>query len=118
MLDRGRGKYMQHLVRNSVRESVSKKEQIDNGSLMNRFEQTIDPNVLKNLCENIIKKQTAKKSKNGKSKTFDLFLFLAGQMSERLSGYYYSAALATEVLNLALLLGASRAISYYRPLLS
>ena len=53
MLDRGHGKYMLHFIWNSVRESVPKKEQIDNDSLMKRFAQTIDPNVFKNLCEKL-----------------------------------------------------------------
>ena len=61
MLDRVHGKYMLHFIRNSVREYVSKKEQIDNDSLMKRFAQTIDPNVFKNLCEDIIKKSRLQK---------------------------------------------------------
>jgi len=35
-------------------------------------------------------------------------------MSERLSGYYYLAAWVAVVLNLVLLLGASRAVNYFR----
>ena len=53
MLDRGHGMYMLHSIRNSARESVPKKEQIDNDSLMNRFAQTIDSNVFKNVCEKL-----------------------------------------------------------------
>ncbi len=50
MIDRWHCKYILHFVWNSVRESVTKKEQIDNDRLMKRFAQTIDPNVFKNLC--------------------------------------------------------------------
>ena len=70
MLDRGHGKYMLHFIWNSVRESVPKKEQIDNDSLIKRFAQTIDPNVFKNLCENIIKKSRLKKKVKMEIKAF------------------------------------------------
>ena len=52
---------MQHFIGNAVRETVPKKEQIDKDSLMMRFAQTVDPNVLKNLCENVIKKNRRQK---------------------------------------------------------
>ena len=39
-------------------------------------------------------------------------------MSESLTGDYSSAVWIAAILNLVLLLGASRAVSYYRPLLS
>ena len=59
--DRGHGEYMTHFIWNAVRETVPKKEQIDKDSLMMRFAQTVDPNVLKNLCENVIKKSRLQK---------------------------------------------------------
>ena len=70
MIDRCHGKYMLHFIWNSVRESVPKKEQIDNDSLMKRFAQTIDPNVFKNLCENIIKKSKLQKKVKMEIKAF------------------------------------------------
>ena len=64
MLDSGHGKYMLHFIWNFVRESVPKKEQIDNDSLMKLFTQTIDPKCLQESLRKCYKeKQTAKKVK-------------------------------------------------------
>ena len=59
--DRGHGEYMSHFIWNTVRKSAPKKEQMDKDSHMLRLAQTVDPNVLKNLCENVIKKSRLQK---------------------------------------------------------